>query len=572
MKKVLVLSILLLVVPLVTLADQVYWTPATTSTSGYTFTSAELAATKYYLRIDKSNPRDTTGSTGWNQSGTWYYIGETTGTTAWPSANNLSALLVSYGFAGQAVRITVSQAFNDNGVERESQLSNVWTWTSDGTPPYLSSFSPDNGATGVPDNTTSFSFTYGDTGTYATGADLSALSVYCPGYGLAKTCASGLTCTGTSTLATIVFPGLSLAADNVVSCTITGEDLEDPANTLSATYGFTVASDNAAPMAIATTTLPDAQVGVSYTAPISITGGQAPFSCDNTGVLPTGIPLASGCAGFGPGAPSTAGTYSFTLAATDAQGATDNQALSLTVLPAAPAGTFTLTVYDNDDTFINQGAATTNYSTSTQLKDYVWPAGTEANVSFTRGTTAGLPDNASLVRVVYRAYLEGWEGAGIDNMVLYVRPVTGTVSLDNVTWSNFSGYTGAAVSSTTVRLATGWVEFDVTTLARTAYAAAKSSYLVSIGSGAGGARDQNRIFSSSQAADSTKRPHFVYTYMLLTSAGDSVPGKGKFRLGPGSNPKHFSCVESPEPLQYSSMAWKIKKYGARPEIWLEVEQ
>lgn len=579
MKKVLVLSILLLAAPLLALADQVYWTPATTSTSGYTFTSAELAATKYYLRIDKSNPRDTTGSTGWNQSGTWYYIGETTGTTVWPSGNNLSALLVSYGFAGQAVRITVSQAFSDNGVWRESQLSNVWTWTSDGTPPFLASFSPANGATGVSAATTSFSFQYGDTGTYSTGANLSALTVNCPGYALPKTCSSGggsgaapLTCSGTPALYAITFPGLSLSADNVVSCTITGSDLEDPANTLSATYSFTVAAASPVPLSIDTTTLPDAQVGVSYTAPLSISGGQPPYGCDNTGVLPSGIPLASGCAGFGPGVPSTAGTYNFTVRATDAQSSTDNQALSLTVLPAAPGGQFTLTVAADNDTYINQGSPAVNYSTLGELRAYVWPDRVEANVILDKGKTSDLPDSVSLVRSIYRVYQEGYDGAGIDNLVLYVRPVTGAVNLDNVTWSNFSGYTGAAVSSTTSRLTEGWVEFDVTAIARTAYADGKADYLVSIGSGADGARDQNRIFASSENADPAKRPHTVHTYMLLTSpGGSSVPAKGKLRLGPGSAPKRFSCVETDEPLQFSSAAWKIKKYGTRPEIWLEVE-
>ncbi len=582
MKKIAAFAVLLLAVPLLAFADQVYWAPSTTTTSGYTFTSAEMATMKYYVRIDKPNPRDAVGSTGWNQAGTWYYVGEAVGVTSWPSNNNLSALFVSYGFAGQAVRITVSQAFNDNGVERDSQLSNVWTWTSDGTPPFVSNFSPASGATGVPDNTTSFSFQYGDTGLYSAGANLSALSVSCPGYApAAKTCASGgavgaapLTCSGTPALYTVTFPGLSLAADNVVTCTITGADLEDPANTLSATYSFTVAAASPVPLSIDTTTLPDARVGVSYTAPILVSGGQPPYVCDNTvGSLPPGIPLASACAGFGPGVPTEAGTYNITLEATDAQGATDTQALSLTVLPAAPGGQFTLTVASDNDTYINQGSPAVNYSTEDSLRAYVWPERVEANTILDKGKTSDLPDNVSLVRSVYRVYQTGYDGAGIDNLVLYVRPVTGTVNPDNVTWENFSGYTGAAVSSTTVRLTEGWVEFDVTAVAQSAYAASKADYLVSIGSGTLGARDQNRIFASSQHSDPAKRPHTVHTYMLLTSeGGDSVPAKGKFRFGPGSNPKHFSCVESPEPLQYSSAVWKIKKYGTRPEIWVEVEQ
>ncbi len=551
-KKALIWILLLaaaLSLPAIARADAVHWSSSTTSTSGYVFTSAEMATMKYYVRINRPNPLDTTGrvySSG-AAPGTWYYIGEVVNATSWPSNNQLSSLLISYGFAGQAVQFTVSQAFTDNGVEYDSGLSNIATWTSDAAPPFVSGFSIDNGAIGVPVGTTSFSFTYGDGGLYSMGAKLSALSVTCPGYLTTKTCATGMTCSGTSAAYLITVPGLSLGYDNVVSCTIAGEDLEDPPNTMSVEFGFTVQSDNAAVLTIETTTLPDAQVGDSIYIPLVISGGQSGATCDNTGVLPPGVPLHDNCA-IGPGVLSTAETYAFTVTATDPTGATDNQAYSWTILPGTPGGKFTVVIQDNADTYINSGSPTVNYSTSDEGMVYVWPGENEANVYLYQGTTAGAGDNADILSATLFLDFIGHEGAGYDNMVLYVQKVTGSLNLDNVTWSNFGATRGAVVSSQVVGLDNGSVGFDITSIFEEAYLDSKASYILSVGSGTQGRQDQNRIIASAQHANAALRPRVVVTGMRMTAAPGtgvtSVPARGKFRLGGsggsgGSKPKHF---------------------------------
>jgi hypothetical protein len=106
------------------LAESLWWTPATTATDGTSFTSAEMSTMTYYVRIDKPNPRDTTGASG------WYYLGETrNGVLSFPADNSLASLMRSYGLGAQTVRLTVSQAFKGaDGVERDSLRSDPLAW------------------------------------------------------------------------------------------------------------------------------------------------------------------------------------------------------------------------------------------------------------------------------------------------------------------------------------------------------------------------------------------------------------------------------------------------------------
>lgn len=106
------------------LAESLWWTPATKTVDGTSFTSAEMATMTYYVRIDKPNPRDLTGTGG------WYYLGETkNGGLSYPADNSLASLMRSYGLGAQTVRFTVSQAFKGaDGVERDSAFSDPLSW------------------------------------------------------------------------------------------------------------------------------------------------------------------------------------------------------------------------------------------------------------------------------------------------------------------------------------------------------------------------------------------------------------------------------------------------------------
>ena len=85
-----------------------------------------------------------------------------------------------------------------------------------------------------------------------------------------------------------------------------------------------------AKLAITTTTLPDANVGVAYSQQLAADGGNLPLTwAVISGSLPAGLTLSSG--GLISGTTSNPGTYNFTVRTTDAGVQTDDQAYTLNV-------------------------------------------------------------------------------------------------------------------------------------------------------------------------------------------------------------------------------------------------
>jgi subtilisin family serine protease len=108
-----------------------------------------------------------------------------------------------------------------------------------------------------------------------------------------------------------------------------------------ATKALTV--DLADPLAVMTTSLPGGTVGSSYSQTVAGTGGKAPYSWTvTTGSLPPGLTLDAGT-GDVTGTPTTAGSFPFTVQATDSasQARTASQALSIDVVGRPPSVTTT---------------------------------------------------------------------------------------------------------------------------------------------------------------------------------------------------------------------------------------
>ncbi len=119
--------------------------------------------------------------------------------------------------------------------------------------------------------------------------------------------------------------------------TVTATDSATPANTGSAAYTLSV---NAAPVTFAFSpasgTLPGGTVGMASSQTLSTSGGTAPYSYAVTaGSLPAGLTL-NAATGIISGTPTTAGTYAFTVTATDSAtpANTGSAAYAMTIAPA----------------------------------------------------------------------------------------------------------------------------------------------------------------------------------------------------------------------------------------------
>ena len=146
------------------------------------------------------------------------------------------------------------------------------------------------------------------------------------------------------------------------------------------TYTATNASGTSAPATVTVTVtaptlvvapasgpLPAATVGTAYTATLTSSGGTAPYGYTATG-LPAGVTLASN--GTLSGTPTTAGSYTVTVAVTDVSGATGTATYTLTVAVQAPvAGAVSTTVVANSTanavTLALSGGAATSVAVAT---------------------------------------------------------------------------------------------------------------------------------------------------------------------------------------------------------------
>lgn len=142
--------------------------------------------------------------------------------------------------------------------------------------------------------------------------------------------------------------------------------------------------------AVATTTLADGAVGGSYSQTLQATGGKSPLSWQLTsGALPAGILLDS-MAGTLVGSPTTAGTATFTVQVTDANGKTGSRVLTLRVF----AG-LVITYGPAPDGYVGAAYSQT-LTASGGVAPYTWslvqgslPAG--VTLSASAGTLTGTP-------------------------------------------------------------------------------------------------------------------------------------------------------------------------------------
>jgi hypothetical protein len=141
--------------------------------------------------------------------------------------------------------------------------------------------------------------------------------------------------TWSATAGTITSSGKFTAPQvtNSTSVTVTATSSADGSVRSAATVSVTPA----AALAITTSGLPEANVGMAYSAPISATGGTSPYQWSlSSGTLPSGIQLQSN--GVLAGTTSVSGSYTFTAKVTDSLGNKSTHSFTLSVSSISASG------------------------------------------------------------------------------------------------------------------------------------------------------------------------------------------------------------------------------------------
>ena len=209
-----------------------------------------------------------------------------------------------------------------------------------------------------------------------------------------------------------------------------------------------------APLSISTTSLPNGAVANAYNQTLTATGGQSPYAWSIiSGPLPPGLTLNSST-GTITGTPTSAGTTTFTVQATDAASGTITKALAITIT-TAPAAVAQLNgwtnIYSaapNNTSASNLAAGSFAVGTGSQrllLVAVVMEIGTAANpaISATYGGTAltQIRITANTQReIVWMGYLTDAQiGSGTKALAISYSGATGNVSALHVKWASFSG-------------------------------------------------------------------------------------------------------------------------------------
>ena len=257
-----------------------------------------------------------------------------------------------------------------------------------------------------------------------------------------------LTATGTTPISWTLESGslpsnLSLSTAGVISGT----------PTTTGTFNFTVKATNSvgndtkaltiivsAPPIITTTTLPGGVVGTAYNQTLTATGTTLiTWSLEN-GSLPNNLTLSS--AGVISGTPNTAGTFNFTVKATNSAGSdTKNLSIAITAAPVAP--TITTTTFPTGTTGIVYNAQIE--ATGTAPITWTLESGNlPNNLSLsTAGVISGTPTTAG----TFNFNVKATNSAGNDTKPLSITIISSVIAPTITTTTLPDGKTGTAYSA-----------------------------------------------------------------------------------------------------------------------------
>ena len=207
---------------------------------------------------------------------------------------------------------------------------------------------------------------------------------------------------------------------------------------------ISVAAAPPAPLQITTSNLTSGQVGTSYQASVSVTGGTKPYSWSiASGALPSSLAL-NAASGAISGMPSTAGNSSFTVKVNDSGNQSAQQPLAISVAAAPPAP---LQITTSN---LTSGQVGTSYQASVSVtggtKPYSWSIASGAlpsslALNAASGAISGMPSTAGNSSFTVKVNDSGSQSA---QQPLAISVAAAVVPLQITTSSLAGGQVGAS--------------------------------------------------------------------------------------------------------------------------------
>jgi hypothetical protein len=199
--------------------------------------------------------------------------------------------------------------------------------------------------------------------------------------------------------------------------------------------------------------------------------------------------------------------------------------------PVPVAGTYTVSVANVGDTFLNIGSyADTNYSFESLIRTYTWPTYQVANRGLIRWDLSAIPSGATVTSANLWLYYAAEDMGGGDNVyTVAVSKLTGVRPDPGLaTWNTYDGVfpwpggqDGGAGSMAlpetyaAIGKSHQWVSWDVTELVREWIAEPEKNYVMVVDGDESASCDSNRHFASGEYPDGGLRPQLQITYEVV---------------------------------------------------------
>jgi hypothetical protein len=421
-----------------------------------------------------------------------------------------------------------------NGPTVSSELTFTTAAAPDTTPPYATNRSPAPGATNVSIDTL-VTLELRDAGV---GVDQSTITMSIDGSPVTPSVS------GTPAAYTLSYnPTADFAYDQTVSVEVDASDLNGNAMATDS-YSFTTAapSDTSPPVisnvqvspitdtnAVITWTTDEASNSlVEYGTSSSTWGSYAHSGNDGSEVTNHSITLT----GLNPGT-----MYVFRIGSSDSSGNGPTTSDELSFTTDLSSGTISEVFGDvsgadytgvSQDTFINSGQPTTNYSSDPSIRTYTWPTDAVANRTIVKWDLSAIPPTAIIKSATLSLFMYGYELTGGDayyeisaHKILNHDPIVASC-----TWNTYDGvdsWTGGfdggaqdlAISESTavVDKTFGYKSWNVTQMIQQWVNGPSTNFGLMLNADSTAASNSNRYFNSTEHSSPDQRPKLTITYI-----------------------------------------------------------